>query len=128
LGLGAEARLALAERRRAAFAATLGPEPDDLRAEFRRRQRWLAPWLTETTPAAIGDLGPEASCDRLCQTTIAAAAPLAPRDRAGLTAALPALLHLQAVRLCGLDPAEEQAAHVLWARTLAGLAARARRS
>jgi hypothetical protein len=49
-------------------------------------------------------------------------------DRQALTAALPALLHLQAVRLCGTEPDDEQASYALWARTLEGLAARARRS
>jgi thiopeptide-type bacteriocin biosynthesis protein len=139
-GIDRDARHALAERRRGAWAHAAGRESDDLRAEFRQRQRQLAIWLDEKPAVAApkrtrkraqvvpaGD-GVTALLDPLCHATAAAIAGLSPADRAALTTALPALLHLQAVRLCGIQPDDEQAATFFWARTLEGLAARARRS
>jgi thiopeptide-type bacteriocin biosynthesis protein len=141
-GLDRDARLALAERRRIAWAHAAGDEPADLRGEFRQRQRQLGIWLGEAGAAPpVAAKRSRASrpkppardpvlalLDPLYEATVAAVADLAPADRAALAAALPALLHLQAGRLCGIDPDDEQAATFFWARTLAGLAARARRS
>ncbi len=131
LGLDLTARSALAARRRAAFAFSRGGEAESWPSEYRQRQRALAGWLgAAATPARKGAEADLAAplFDRLFRTTIAAAAALAQADRAALVAALPALLHMQAVRLCGTEADDEQAAYVFWARALEGLAARARRS
>jgi lantibiotic biosynthesis protein len=104
LGLGMAQRLELAEQRRSA-AAGGSPEPDG--------------W-----PALAGKLPPSlASALRAFQTAVRAAA----GDRAGSArgrALLPALLHLQSVRLLGPHPASEQLGYVFWARALEGLVRR----
>ncbi|HEY0708241.1 MAG TPA: thiopeptide-type bacteriocin biosynthesis protein, partial [Polyangia bacterium] len=135
-GLDLAARRALAERRREAFAR-LQPEDDAvLRAEYRERQRELIAALLvdldlDLTPARPRKRGPKVATDvvtkalrALSAATARAAKALTAGDRSALGDALPALLHVQAVRFCGADAAAEQLAHVLWSRALESLAAR----
>jgi lantibiotic biosynthesis protein len=122
LGLSMGDRRELAERRRAAFAHVLGDEPEEYKQEFRQRQRALAARLASDLSAGV-DNGFAAYSTAVAQQRAA----LPPEVRATLDQALPALLHMQAGRLCGLDPEDERATYVFWARTLDGLAARAKR-
>jgi lantibiotic biosynthesis protein len=127
LGLDLSARRILAARRRAAQLAWVGAGPERraaLDAELRRRQRRLAAQLTgvvdDPCSAAL-----DAHATRVQALFAAADRPLgAPPE---LLAALPAVLHVCAVRLLGDRPEEEAAAYFFWERTLEGLLARRRR-
>ncbi|HEY0712603.1 MAG TPA: thiopeptide-type bacteriocin biosynthesis protein, partial [Polyangia bacterium] len=134
LGLDGAARRALAERRRRAFAARLGEDDEALRLAYRTRQRGLLASLMADTQADRRRQGARAEAQdplaalfaALRTASARAAKTLAATDRAALERALPALLHVQAVRFLGLDPVGEQLSHVLWARALEGLAASTR--
>jgi hypothetical protein len=112
MGLNIAQRLQLAEQRRAA-AARGRPEPDDWPALFRVRGRHLQAALAGKLPPAL------ASALRTFQAAVRAAA----GDGSGRPL-LPALLHLQSVRLLGSHPAGEQLGYVFWARALEGLVRR----
>lgn len=113
LGLDAAARRSLAQRRRAASqAAGLLPDDEWLRREYRRLSRPLASALSRSQPDVLFDaLTSYEDCVR------AVASP-------ALIPSLPAQLHMQAVRLLGLDPQAEAAAYVFWDRILESLLAR----
>jgi thiopeptide-type bacteriocin biosynthesis protein len=110
LGLGREARHALSLRRRAANADQL-PDARALAAEYRRRQAPLMALLADERRAPYAEH----------RARLAAIA--LPAGRA--EAILPALLHLAAVRLAGVDPVEEARAYYFWERALEGLLRRA---
>jgi thiopeptide-type bacteriocin biosynthesis protein len=140
------ARRALADRRRVAFAHAAGGEDDDLRGDYRQRQRALLASLRgdeaaatvrpgrkrvatkSPPPVAAGSLADALTpaFAALTAATANAVDHLPSADRVGLVGALPALLHVQAVRFCGPVSSAEQAALVLWARALESLAARVR--
>jgi thiopeptide-type bacteriocin biosynthesis protein len=116
LGLDAPARRALAQRRRAACQrAGLLPDDEWLRREYRRLSRPLAGALSRAEADILFD-ALAAYTDQVRSTASPA-----------LHAALPALLHMQAVRLAGLDPQTEAAAYVFWDRALESLAAQNRK-
>jgi thiopeptide-type bacteriocin biosynthesis protein len=105
-GLDPDAREALAAERRRAATAGHTPAP---RAEGRTARLLLRAPPDDAATRAI-----EAHAGRVA----AAAAELSPSSRAVL---MPALLHLAAVRLLGLDAEAEAEAYALWERALAGL-------
>lgn len=125
LGLSAQARLELAGRRRHAFAFSAGEDTAALSADYRGRSRRLMALLSGATEsdtpdeftAALKAYG-TAVRDLIATSAVAL--------RAAVTDVLPAVLHMNAVRLCGPDAEEESAAFVLWQRTLESLAARRR--
>jgi thiopeptide-type bacteriocin biosynthesis protein len=126
LGLAPEARAELAERRRRALAVARGGEPPAWLAEVRRLGRTLQAALAGARlpdrPRAADLLGPAlAELERAARRERAA---LSAADAAALVAAVPALLHTQAVRLLGTDAADEHAGYLFWARALAGVIAR----
>jgi hypothetical protein len=113
LGLDTAGRRELAQRRRAACQhAGLLPEDELLRREYRLLARPLATALSR----AHADVLFDAFAAYLDQVRAVGSSALHP--------ALPALLHMQAVRLAGLDPRAEAAAYVFWDRALESLAAR----
>ena len=91
------------------------PEPADWPALFRVRGRHLQAALAGQLPpvAEVGAAGLRGGGARGRRPT-----------PAGRRALLPALLHLQSVRLLGPHPAGEQLSYVFWARALEGLARR----
>jgi thiopeptide-type bacteriocin biosynthesis protein len=131
LALDLAARRALAERRRAAFARTLGAEvgavAEALKRAFRQRQRTLFASLGADQIADAEAAHPAALFAAYARAVAAAYAPLSAEVRARLHTAVPALLHMQAVRLIGLHPEDERASYVFWARALEGLSAQKRR-
>ncbi len=113
LGLDMGERLDLAEGRR--WAAAGGrPEPADWPALFRIRGRHLQAALAGNLPPSLK------SALAAFEAAVRTAAPTPARWRA----LLPALLHLQSVRLLGPHPAGEQLSYVFWARALEGLVRR----
>jgi thiopeptide-type bacteriocin biosynthesis protein len=120
LGLDLEARRALAERRRGAH---LGASTPALDAEYRTRQRRLAGALAGGAADALA-----APLDAHALRVQAIAGGLTAPVLTALLGALPALLHVNAVRLLGARPEEEAAAYLFWERTLEGLAARRKRA
>ena len=115
LGLDAAQRRQLAQRRRLACEqGGLLPDEELLRREYRRLSRPLAAVLSGAQPDVLSPA--LAAFGR--QVRSASSTPSA------LHPALPALLHMQAVRTLGLDANSEAAAYVLWDRTLESLAAR----
>lgn len=117
------ARRSWAGRRREAHAADVGPELDrqlarELRALRPALRAALAPRLGGPDGAGGGDAG-DAALDRYERTARRAASHIAPATRARI---LPALLHLDAVRMLGPDPLGEIRAYTFWERTLESLA------
>jgi hypothetical protein len=126
LGLDLGARRALAARRRAAQVAWVGAGPErqaGLDAELRRRQRRLAAQITGTVDDPFS-AALDGHATRV-QALFAADRPLGASPE--LLAALPAILHVCAVRLIGARPTEEAAAYYFWERILDSLLARRRR-
>jgi len=124
-GLDGDQRRQLAARRRAAHADLMSA---DLEAELGRELRVCRPALrrllagTESAraPAPTADeSGAEGALARYAQVARKAVAALPGPDRDRL---LPALLHLDAVRLLGADRVAEIRAYVLWERGLESLA------
>jgi thiopeptide-type bacteriocin biosynthesis protein len=99
-GLDATARHALARRRREAYGVG---KDDALADEYRARQKALRARLASPSPPFA------AHTERVARGAVP-------------PALLPALLHLAAVRLVGIDPAREAAAFYLWERTRESLA------
>ena len=102
-------RRALAARRRAAYQPELEGRDEALADFYRARQQSLRARLAAPSPAFAAHSARVA----------VALAPLPPARRAAL---LPALLHLAAVRLAGVDAGREAAAVYLWQRTRESLA------
>ena len=108
----------LAERRRAAFIRQQAEDPA-WQQQFRAIGRALQAALAGQTPdgftaALVG-----------FEKAIHQAVRALPRSAAvSWPALLPALLHMQAVRLLGTRAEDEQASYVFWARALEALAAR----
>jgi thiopeptide-type bacteriocin biosynthesis protein len=126
LGLDLVARRTLAARRRAAQLAWVGAGPEQrasLDADLRRRQRRLAAQLAGTVDDPFS-AALDGHATRV-QALFAADRPLGASP--DLLAALPAILHICAVRLLGARPTEEAAAYFFWERTLDSLVARRRR-
>jgi thiopeptide-type bacteriocin biosynthesis protein len=106
-GLDPAERRALAARRRAAYVPERDPA-SALSVEFRARQARLHDRLRTTDPIF------DAHRERVSRA-------VAELPRARREALLPALLHLAAVRLAGIDRAAEIAALYFWERALEGL-------
>jgi thiopeptide-type bacteriocin biosynthesis protein len=121
LGLDLAARHQLARRRRGAFARVHGEEPPALRAEIRRAHRALAAQLQGEAEDAFSP-----ALAAFARSASAVTAALSASERAGIVAALSALLHVQTVRLTGPYAEEEQAAWALWERALESIVKRAR--
>jgi thiopeptide-type bacteriocin biosynthesis protein len=122
LGLDLEARVALARRCRRACAGAGLLDEEHARLEYRHRSRQLFTWLAgkedDLLTAALGPLRNAAE---------SAAASLNVDLRVTLRRKLPALLHVQAVRLAGTVASAEALAYFLWERSLEGISARNRR-
>ena len=122
LGLAPKERDGLARRCRAACARAGLLDEEHARQEYRQRSRRLFGWLVGKeddviTPALMS-----------LQDTAASASALLDVDlRVILQRKLPALLHMQAVRLAGADAGAEALVYYLWQRTLESLAARSNR-
>jgi thiopeptide-type bacteriocin biosynthesis protein len=121
LGLELAARHQLARRRRAAFARAEGDEPAELRAEIRRLHRALAAHLEGSAEDAFTP-----ALAAFARAAADAADSLSRAARADVVATLPALLHVQTVRLAGPHAGEEQGAWALWERALESIVKRAR--
>ena len=119
LGLDLSARQQLARCNRDACTAAGLLDEDSARLEHRQRSRSLSAWLTGAqadvfTPGLV----------TLRKAARAVADSLDADARTTLQEKLPALLHMQAVRLAGADASSEALANYLWQRVLEGLAAR----
>jgi thiopeptide-type bacteriocin biosynthesis protein len=111
LGLDLPSRLVLAGSCRRACASAVFLDEEQAKLAFRGSSKQLAASLmSEGAP-------PLDSFQRML-------ASIAPEGRAALAPRLPALLHVQAVRLFGPDPQAEALATYLWQRALDSLAAR----
>jgi lantibiotic biosynthesis protein len=122
LGLDLPARQQLARRNRDACTAAGLLDEDSAKLEHRQRSRSLSAWLAGAqsdvfTPGLV----------TLQKAARAVAVSLDADDRATLQERLPALLHMQAVRLAGVDASSEALANYLWQRVLESLAARTSR-
>jgi lantibiotic biosynthesis protein len=133
LGLDLGQRRQLAERRRLALADVAGGEDPGWKLQFRELGRELAARLSGSGDGARRD-GATAALATFEKRVRAASARGGRGGKAGkaakatgLRAALPALLHTQAVRMLGTRVEDEQASYVFWSRALEATAARARR-
>jgi thiopeptide-type bacteriocin biosynthesis protein len=122
LGLDLEARVGLARRCRQACARSGLLDEEHARQEYRQHSRQLFTWLArkqdDRLTAALGSLQDSAE---------SAAASLDVDRRVTLRRRLPALLHVQVVRLAGADAGAEALVYFLWERGLQSLAARNKR-
>jgi hypothetical protein len=117
------ARRSWAARRRAAHAGDVGPELDrqlarELRAFRPLLRSVLAPARESVGGDTVDDPG-EVALDEYASAARRAAGRIAPEARARI---LPALLHLDAVRMLGPDRAGEIRAYTFWERALESLA------
>ena len=122
LGLDLETRVGLARRCRQACARAGLLDEEHARQEYRQRSRQLFTWLGRKE-----DDGLTVALGSLQDAAESAAASLDVDRRVTLRRKLPALLHVQAVRLAGADAGAEALVYFLWERSLEGISARNRR-
>jgi hypothetical protein len=117
-------RRQLAEGRRLAMASAAAGEDPEWKGQFRAVGRELSALLSGRRD---GDLAALARFEKAVRAAFDAARRGQRSRGQTLRAALPALLHTQAVRMLGTRVEDEQASYLFWSRALEGLAARARR-
>jgi thiopeptide-type bacteriocin biosynthesis protein len=119
LGLDLPARQALAQRCRDASAAAGLLDDETARQAYRQRSRQLYAWVAGVQKDVLTP-----ALRKLHKTAVAVAGFLDADLRPILKSKLPALLHMQAVRLVGADSSSEALAIYLWHRVLESIQAR----
>ncbi len=120
LGLELEERRGLARQCCEACGRAGLLDEEHARQEYRRRSRQLFTWLAGKDDDVLAP-----ALLSLKESAASVAASLDGDPRLTLQRKLPILLHVQAVRLAGVNPGAEAFAYSLWHRALDGIAARA---
>jgi hypothetical protein len=123
LGLDLESRRGLARRCREACGRAGLLDEEHARQEYRQRSRQFFTWFTGRDDDVLAP-----ALVSLKQTVASVAESLDVDLRSILQRKLPALLHVQAVRIAGANAHDEALAYFLWQRALESLAARSSRS